>query len=70
MTVEFEIGQTVFLKTDPEQLPCLVTSIRILPNDICYCISIGSNSFEVYGFEITDERNVLLGLGTRPEESN
>ena len=56
-----EIGDIVFLATDEEQLERFVTGLSIRPNSISYMLSCGSNESFHYDFEITSERNVLIG---------
>lgn len=59
--IKFNIGQIVYLKTDKEQLPRIVTCIILKPeNVINYGLtSIGDETWH-YGFEIEEEKNVLL----------
>lgn len=57
---KFELGQTVYLITDKDQLPRIVTSMQIRPNCISYELSCGSAASWHYDFEISIETNVLL----------
>ncbi|MBU6231328.1 hypothetical protein KGP36_01565 [Patescibacteria group bacterium] len=58
---EYDIGDTVYLKTDIEQYARLVTAITIRTGDnIMYEVSCGSTSSNHYGFEMARERNVVL----------
>jgi hypothetical protein len=59
--LEFMIQQTVYLKTDKEQKPRLVTGIQLRPfNSITYGITEGTNESWHYGFEISDERDIVM----------
>jgi hypothetical protein len=57
--VAFEYGQTVYLKTDPGQLPRIVTGFRFRLNSITYMISCGINETDHFEIEITDQKQVL-----------
>lgn len=57
---KFDIGDTVYLKTDPEQLPRIVTAIEITPNEITYRLMQGENNSYHYGFEITAQKSYSL----------
>jgi hypothetical protein len=59
---EYNIGQTVYLSTDKDQNPGIITGILINPKGIQYEISQGANSSYYYPFEITEKVNVLLPL--------
>lgn len=59
--LEFMIKQTVYLKTDKEQKPRLVTGMQLRPfNSITYGITEGTNETWHYGFEISDERDIVM----------
>lgn len=59
--LEFMIQQVVYLKTDKEQKPRLVTGIQLRPfNSITYGITEGANETWHYGFEISDERDIIM----------
>ena len=58
---EFNIGDTVFLITDPEQLPRLITRISTGPHDdISYGLMLSSEMSYHYAIEITKERQPVL----------
>ncbi len=58
--LEFEIGQTVFLKTDREQRERLVTAIFLRPfNSVAYGLSFEANETNHYGFEIDSVRDII-----------
>jgi hypothetical protein len=56
---KFNIGQVVYLKTDPEQHARIVTSMSITKDSIMYFLSFGITDSRHYDFEISDEINVL-----------
>ena len=58
---KYEIGDIVYLTTDPDQAKRVVTSIHIRPNEqITYELSCGSHASDHYDFEISDEKTVLV----------
>lgn len=58
--IDFDIEETVFLKTDAAQQERIVTSITLLPNGLAiYNLACGELSTEHYSFEITSEKDVL-----------
>ena len=59
--LEFEIQQTVYLKTDKEQKPRLVTGISLRPfNSVTYGLTENATETWHYGFEINDERDIIM----------
>jgi len=59
--LEFQLQQTVYLKTDKEQKPQLVTGMSLRPfNSVTYGITESSNETWHYGFEISDERDIVM----------
>lgn len=56
----FDIGEIVYLKTDINQYPWMVTSIWLKETGLFYELSQGSNYSGHFGFEISKERNVEL----------
>lgn len=59
LTIFYEVGDTVYLKTDTEQRARLITGIFVKPNDIIYQVSCGSEISNHYAFELSSEINVL-----------
>lgn len=58
--IEFEIGQTVYLKMDNEQHGRMVTGISLRPNrSVTYCLAFGTTETWHYGIEIDDERDIV-----------
>jgi len=62
LTIDFEIGQTVYLKTDTEQWERIVTQLIICDGGIMYELSCGEDSSAHWGFEITDSEDKLKKL--------
>lgn len=62
MSIEnnFEIGQIVYLKHDPEQRPRMVLSIRIRKYDIVYELQSGTDFSYHNDFEMTSEKVIQL----------
>lgn len=58
-TLHFDIGDSVYLKTDPEQAERLVTGINIRQNGISYALSHLTNESYHYDFEISKERDII-----------
>jgi hypothetical protein len=57
---EFEIGQIVYLKTDPEQLERIVFGILVFgKSEVIYKLTAGTLNSEHYGFEISTDKDVL-----------
>lgn len=73
MTIEnkFDIGQTVYLVTDPEQLAHIVTQINIKPEGrITYQVSLMSGFSDYYDFELSEDKNVLLSCGVDNKQTS
>lgn len=59
--LEFNIEQVVYLKTDKEQIPRLVTGISLRPfKSVTYGITQSSSESWHFGFEISNERDIIL----------
>lgn len=59
---KYEIRQTVYLKTDKEQEPRIVSGIRICPDTLIYILSFGTNTSEHYDFEISAEKDLINAI--------
>ena len=59
LTINYEVGDTVFVKTDIDQQQRIVTGISIRNNDILYQVSCGIEISEHYDFELSSNINVL-----------
>ena len=62
LSLEFEIGQTVYLKTDTEQYQRLITGLLIHENSILYQVACGEEMSEHFGFELADSEDVMKRL--------
>jgi hypothetical protein len=62
--LEYQIGDIVYLITDDEQLPRMVTGAVIRPNgSIVYYLSIGATTETLhYSIEIASDRDLLKAL--------
>lgn len=60
---KYNIGDVVYLKTDPEQYPSIVTGILLKPDNlIMYEISGYDDVSYRYDFELTIDKNLLLKM--------
>lgn len=60
LVAEFGIGDTVFLVTDPEQDPRMITGLLLKPNDlIMYEVAWCEETSYHYGFELISEQDIL-----------
>lgn len=67
----FTIGQTAYLKTDPEQLEHIVIAYVVNANGLIYEIMFNNEASLHYALEITEQPNQLKALGiTANEERN
>jgi len=57
--LHFDIGDSVYLKTDNEQCERLVTGINIRESGISYAVSCGTDESWHYAFEMTKERDIV-----------
>ena len=60
-------GDIIYLRTDPEQRPRMVTVIRLTPSQIVYELSCGHESSEHYDIEMSASSDVALKLGIEKE---
>lgn len=59
--IEFEIGQVVYLKTDTDQTPRMVTQIAISGSGgLLYRLTCGTNESFHYEIEISAEKNLVM----------
>lgn len=60
---KFEIGDIVYLKTDPDQLMRMVFAFRVYKHgEILYDVICGTISSPHYEFEISKEKNFVNAL--------
>lgn len=61
LIVEFEWEEIVYLKTDIEQKPRMITGYKIRPHSLMYVLTSGVNEdTQHFECEISRERNILL----------
>lgn len=58
--VNHDFGETVYLKTNTEQLPRIVYGYELLKTGIIYLLCQGVNASRHYDYEITAEKNILV----------
>lgn len=59
-SIDFEHMETVYLKTDPDQMERLVTQVILKPyGTVMYELSYDNSASYHYDFEISKERNVI-----------
>ena len=56
---EYNIGDLVYLTTDPDQFQRLVITINILPNNITYGLQCGTGVSYHYDIEISKEITII-----------
>lgn len=60
--VAFELGQTVYLKTDKEQLPRIVTRYWVSKSAVLYALGCGTGETTHFDLEISDSVDVLTKI--------
>lgn len=66
---EYEYGETVYYKTDPEQLPGIITAILYAGSDIRYEASFNKSLGLYQAVELSKEKNILLLTGIDEKKS-
>lgn len=56
----YNLGQILYLKTDPEQKPGMVIAIIVNPGAVSYSLSFGGEVSEHYEIEVSEELDVVL----------
>lgn len=60
---KFNMGDIVYLKTDVDQKPRMVTGYKIKPNsELLYCLSCAEDETMHYLMEITIEKDLLVSI--------
>ena len=58
--IEFHIGQTVYIRLDPEQSEKQVTAIELRPfNSITYAVMDDMTETWHYGFQLSTDRDIV-----------
>ncbi len=60
MDLKHAIGDIVYLKTDPQQLPGIITGYQTRGNCIIYLVSLMTNEYPLQDYEISTEKDQLL----------
>lgn len=61
ISIPYDWGDVVYIKTDQEQKPRQVCQIRVMPfNCVIYVLSCGSATSEHYEFEISKEKDLVI----------
>ena len=60
--VEHDIGDTLYIRLDPDQLPHALTGVVILPGAIKYILSYLGEEYTVYNFETSKEADPTIAL--------
>lgn len=60
---KWEFGQSVYFKTDPEQLEYLITGIILRQNNLLVTVSNCGEEKTAYELELTKEKDNTKGLG-------
>jgi hypothetical protein len=68
ITTKYSFGDTVYLKTDPEQFPRMVTGFDVKPNGILYLLSLGTANSYHFDMEISVEKDVLKSITQYQEQ--
>ena len=58
----YEIGEIVYIKTDLEQLPCIVVELVVSKNSIMYVLSRNLDTCKFYDYELSDtpDKNIKI----------
>ena len=60
---KFEIGETVYLKTDINQYERLVTRLEVTSGNLLYCTALGdSDGIWHYDFELSREKDPMKSI--------
>ena len=60
INVRYEIGEIVYLTTDPEQYKRIITAYQVDKAGILYILACGELQTTHYDFEITTEKELQL----------
>lgn len=56
----FNLSDIVYLKTDSEQHPHIITAIFITINEVKYLVKKGSSDFYCFDFELSLTKDILI----------
>lgn len=60
LVIEYEIGDQVWIKTDPDQFPHIVTGYVVLPGMIKYIINVAHEESNHFDFELSPTASIGL----------
>lgn len=63
--LEFEPGQTIYLKTDEDQKKRIVLAVSLRQTGLLYEVGCGPTSSWHYGFEMSETRDVVIKTSDR-----
>lgn len=59
ITSRYNLGDLVYLVTDPEKDRVMIIAITITPNGVIYTVSKGSEQFPCYEIEMSETKSVI-----------
>jgi hypothetical protein len=60
-TIDFEMGQIVYLKTDGEQIGRMILGINLRPNgQVLYSLAHAERESQHYAIEISAEKDIIM----------
>ena len=60
---KYNLGDVVFLITNPDQKERMITAIKMNPGNIVYSLSLGMDESNHYEMEISSTKDVLKAAG-------
>jgi hypothetical protein len=60
--IKYEVGDFVYLKTDPDQYRRMVLAVLIRAECVAYGLGIGTGETYHYEIEITTDKNILEAM--------
>lgn len=60
LDLEFNIGNSVYLKTDEDQKRRIITGLYVTQNEIIYYLNCGTEETKHYAFELSTEKNYQI----------
>ncbi len=57
---KFPLGQIIYLKTDKEQMPRIVTAIKITPHELVYEVYAGTICSNHFDIEMSETADILM----------
>lgn len=60
---KYNIGDTIFSVTDPEQRPFIITRIVVVPNNFFYVAEYNEIELSFYEFQVNEEESMKIKFG-------